>query len=80
MSQLLFAIMFPQTKIHPSAPSIFMGSMAIIAGALGVFLPETRGKNMPDTVAEATRSTSDADRVMLVPADYTLIVTYMYVN
>ena len=44
-----------QTLIHPSAPAVFMGSMAIIAGALGIFLPETRGKNMPDTVAEATK-------------------------
>ena len=30
-----------------------MGALALFAGTLGFFLPETRGKNMPDTVEDA---------------------------
>ena len=42
-----------QTSVHPYLPAILMGLVAIIAGLLGLFLPETRGIHLPDTIAEA---------------------------
>ena len=42
-----------QTSVHPYLPAILMGLVAIVACLLGLFLPETRGIHLPDTIAEA---------------------------
>ena len=34
-------------------PSIIFGGVALVTGALSFFLPETLGKEMPDTFEEA---------------------------
>ena len=42
-----------QATVHPYLPAILMGVLAAIAGLLGLFLPETRGTRLPDTVRAA---------------------------
>lgn len=38
---------------HPYVPIVICGLSALVAGILSIFLPETKGIKMPDTVAEA---------------------------
>jgi len=38
---------------HPYVPIVIFGLSALVAGILSIFLPETKGIKMPDTVAEA---------------------------
>ena len=45
---------FQQAIVHPYLPAILMGVLAAVAGLLGLFLPETRGTRLPDTVNEAS--------------------------
>ena len=36
-------------------PMIIFGGSAVVSGALALFLPETRGRELPGTIAEALR-------------------------
>merc|ERR1711992_327085 len=36
--------------IHPAIPTVIFGSMAITSGFLTLFLPETKGRKMPETI------------------------------
>ena len=36
-------------------PMIIFGGSAVLSGALALFLPETRGRELPGTIAEALR-------------------------
>lgn len=38
---------------HPSIPTIIFGSLSIISGSLGFLLPETRRKELPESIHEA---------------------------
>lgn len=38
---------------HPSLPTIVFGSLSIISGSLGFLLPETRRKELPESIHEA---------------------------
>lgn len=38
---------------HPSIPTIIFGVLSIISGSLGFLLPETRRKELPDSIHEA---------------------------
>lgn len=38
---------------HPSIPTIIFGSLSIISGSLGFLLPETRRKELPESIREA---------------------------
>lgn len=38
---------------HPSIPTIIFGSLSIISGSLGFLLPETRRKELPESIQEA---------------------------
>lgn len=33
-------------------PSIIIGTFAVVAGLLALLLPETKGKNLPETIEE----------------------------
>jgi len=35
--------------IHPAIPTIIFAAMAILSGAITIFVPETKGKKMPET-------------------------------
>lgn len=35
------------------APNVFMGVIAILAGGIGIFLPETAGLGLPETMEQA---------------------------
>ena len=41
-----------QRVISPEAPFLILGFMGLLAGGLAVFLPETAGMKLPDTVAD----------------------------
>lgn len=38
---------------HPSTPTVLFGSLSIIGGSLGFLLPETRRRELPESVQEA---------------------------
>lgn len=38
---------------HPSIPTIIFGSLSITSGSLGFLLPETRRKELPESIREA---------------------------
>ena len=42
--------------ISPEAPFLILGFMGLFAGGLAIFLPETAGTKLPDTVADVERS------------------------
>merc|ERR1719268_648994 len=35
--------------IHPAIPTVIFAAMAILSGAITIFVPETKGKKMPET-------------------------------
>ena len=47
-----------QSVVHRFLPALVMGSIAIVAGLLGFFLPETRGKKLQDGFETAQRPKS----------------------
>lgn len=38
---------------HPAIPLLLFGIVSIIGGALILFLPETMGRKLPDSISEA---------------------------
>ena len=40
---------------HPHIPPIVFGASALVAGSLALLLPETRGKELPDTIEQAEK-------------------------
>ena len=47
-------------------PMIIFGGSAVISGALALFLPETRGKELPGTIGEALRLSESGNAYMPV--------------
>lgn len=41
------------SKVHPMAPMIVLGGLALLAGVFTLTLPETRGLRLPETMEEA---------------------------
>ena len=41
--------------IHPAIPTIIFATMAIISGAITIFVPETMGRKMPETIDDVER-------------------------
>lgn len=41
--------------IHPAIPTIIFATMAIISGSITWFVPETRGRKMPETIDDVER-------------------------
>ncbi|XP_061783759.1 solute carrier family 22 member 13-like [Nerophis lumbriciformis] len=56
MAARLAAVLSPPINMlalyHWFLPSIVFGTLAMLSGALGFFLPETRGKDLPDSTSE----------------------------
>jgi len=42
--------------IHPAIPTVIFATMAIISGAITVFVPETMGRKMPETIDDVERT------------------------
>lgn len=38
---------------HPAIPMLLFGLVSVIGGALILFLPETMGRKLPDSISEA---------------------------
>ena len=45
-------IFFSQDSFDPKLPSVIFGTISLISGFLTLFLPETLGKTMPQTLEE----------------------------
>merc|ERR1719357_2057500 len=42
--------------IHPAIPTVIFAAMAIISGAITIFVPETMGRKMPETIDDVERT------------------------
>lgn len=50
---------------HPSIPTIIFGSLSIISGSLSFRLPETRRRELPESIDEAENGYVDRERDLL---------------
>lgn len=60
---------------HPSIPTAIFGSLSIISGSLGYLLPETRRKELPESIHEAENN-GYVDPNTLVRANLAFVTEY----
>ncbi len=53
-SQCLYVL---QVRHNPAIPSVIYGACALGSAVILLFLPETKGKPLPQTIAEAEKMT-----------------------
>ena len=52
MFRLTLKVLYLQSDVDPSMPSIIFGTFSVAAGLLALLLPETKGKSLPETLED----------------------------
>lgn len=50
---ILLFCSYPQANVTPYLPPLLLGTLGMLSGIAALFLPETRGQSLPETVTQA---------------------------